>query len=60
MNEKIDTVEYVAEQVIEKVQRDLPGVQRLDKGLADKLKKMGDAATEVVKHVQERRGPATG
>lgn len=37
-----------------------PSVRRLDKSLADKVKKLGDAAGEVVKHVRERKQPATG
>jgi len=60
MKLEIDFIQKNAEHVQEIVKTQEPGLRRLDKGLADKVKKMGEAAGEVSKHIKERRGPATG
>lgn len=60
MNREIREAAETADAVRELVRVAEPGIRRLDKGLADKVKKMGEAAGEVTKHIIERAGPTTG
>ena len=60
MKREIEELEYHANDIERTVRIREPGIRRLDKGLADKLKKMGEAAGEVTKHIRERKGPTTG
>lgn len=59
MNREIREAGDTADAVRELVRIAEPGIRRLDKGLADKVKKMGEAAGEVSKHIEERTSPTT-
>lgn len=56
----IDDTEMQAGRIKKVVQEQERLVRKLDRELADKLKRVGDAAGEVEKHIKERRRPTTG